>query len=116
MTCHAELRRLSEISKNKSSKVGFIIVAINPLENIQEFSEAVTLRINNQSGQMFSYMDSSENDWNIALPLGQMLADFKVRSQSTKIAIDSNGVIVYRDGYGKGDEWLWETIFDKLGS
>ena len=33
-----------------------------------------------------------------------------------KIAIDSNGVIVYRDGYGKGDEWLWETVFDKLGS
>ena len=81
MTCHAELRRLSEISKNKSSKVGFIIVAINPLENIQEFSEAVTLRINNQSGQMFSYMDSSENDWNNALPLGQMFADFKLRSQ-----------------------------------
>ena len=116
MTCHAELRRLSEISKNKSSKVGFIIVAINPLEDMNEFSDAAILRINNQSGQMFSYMDSSGDYWNIALPLGQMLADFKVRSQSTKIAIDSNGVIVYRDGYGKGDEWLWETVFDKLGS
>ena len=44
-----------------------------------------------------------------------MLADFKVRSQSTKIAIDNKGLIVYRDGYGKGDEWLWETVFDKLG-
>ena len=116
MTCHAELRRLSEISKNKSSKVGFIIVAINPLEDIDEFSEAVTLRISNQSGQMFTYLDTSNEDWNIALPLGQMLSDFKVRSQSTKIAIDKNGLIVYRDGYGKGDEWLWETVFDKLGS
>ena len=116
MTCHAELRRLSEISKNKSSKVGFIIVAINPLEDMNEFSEAVILRINNQSGQMLSNMDLSGEDWNIALPLGKMLADLKVRSQSTKIAIDSNGVIVYRDGYGKGDEWLWETVFDKLGS
>ena len=115
MTCHAELRRLTEISKNKSSKVGFFIVAINPLEDMNEFSDAVILRINNQSGQMFTYMDSSDGGWNVALPLGQMLADFKVRSQSTKIAIDSKGLIVYRDGYGKGDEWLWETVFDKLG-
>lgn len=91
-----------------------MIVAINPLEDIGEFSDAVALRINNQSDQIITYVDSSDSDWNVAVPIGQMLADFKVRSQSTKIAIDKSGIIVYRDGYGKGDEWLWETIFDKL--
>ena len=114
MTCHAELRRLSKISKNKSPKVGLLIVAINPLEDIGKFSDAVVLRINNQSDQIVNYVDSSNSDWNVAVPLGPMLADFNVRSQSTKIAVGNNGIIVYRDGYGKGDEWLWETIFDKL--
>ena len=73
----------------------------------------MVLRISGQSGQMFTYSDQS-SDWNIGVPLGPMLADFMVVSQSTKIAIDNNGLIIYRDGFGKGDERIWEEVFDKL--
>ena len=34
--------------------------------------------------------------------------------QSTKIAIDADGVIVYRAGYGKGTGKGWISVFEKL--
>ena len=37
-----------------------------------------------------------------------------VTVQSTKIAIDADGVIVYRAGYGKGTGKGWISVFEKL--
>ena len=37
-----------------------------------------------------------------------------VTVQSTKIAIDADGVIVYRVGYGKGTGKDWISVFEKL--
>ena len=34
--------------------------------------------------------------------------------QSTKIAIDADGVIVYRASYGKGTGKDWISVFEKL--
>ena len=42
-----------------------------------------------------------------------MLEDFNVRIQSTKIAIDFNGVIIYRAGYGQGTIEEWISVFEK---
>ena len=43
-----------------------------------------------------------------------MISDFRVSSQSTKVAIDANGVIVYRAGIGQGDPSEWEGVFKEL--
>ena len=45
-----------------------------------------------------------------------MLRDMKVLVQSTKIAIDAQGVIVYRDGYGRGGEDVWRQVFKDLAA
>jgi hypothetical protein len=45
-----------------------------------------------------------------------MLADFKVTRQSTKIAIGSDGIITYRDSYGKGDDETWHQVFKELAA
>lgn len=52
--------------------------------------------------------------WLVAEPVGGMLRDMEALVQSTKIAIDSNGVIVYRDGYGRGGEDVWRGVFGEL--
>ncbi len=50
----------------------------------------------------------------VSMPLGRMLRDLEVFSQSTKIAIDADGVIVYRAGYGRGGPNEWREVFQKL--
>jgi hypothetical protein len=37
-----------------------------------------------------------------------------VLQQSTKIAIDGNGVITYRDGFGRGDLNKWRNTLEDL--
>tara|TARA_B100001146_G_C15881942_1_gene306432 strand:+ start:45 stop:332 length:288 start_codon:yes stop_codon:yes gene_type:complete len=39
-----------------------------------------------------------------------------VNIQSTKIAIDSDGTIIYREGYGKGGKDEFRDVFSKLAS
>jgi hypothetical protein len=34
--------------------------------------------------------------------------------QSTKVAFDASGEIVYRDGFGKGDGATWRRLFENL--
>ena len=50
----------------------------------------------------------------MAEPAGTMLKDLKVFVQSTKIAVDSQGVIIYRDGYGQGGADTWRQVFQEL--
>lgn len=39
-------------------------------------------------------------------PLGSMLADLRITSQSSMIAMDSHGVITFRKGYGGGGDYV----------
>ena len=41
-----------------------------------------------------------------------MLEESDVKVQSTKIAIDSNGFVVYRAGYGQGTIEEWISVFE----
>ena len=54
--------------------------------------------------------------WPVAQAGPGMLADFKVTRQSTKIAIGSDGIITYRDSYGKGDDETWHQVFKALAA
>jgi hypothetical protein len=42
------------------------------------------------------------------------LLDYHVSRQATKVAIDKNGVIVFREGYGLLNDTEWLNIFDML--
>lgn len=52
----------------------------------------------------------------MAQPGPDMMSDLKVTRQSTKIAISPDGVITYRDGYGKGTDQTWREVFEDLGA
>ena len=45
----------------------------------------------------------------------KVLEAFDVKVQSTKIAIDADGIIVYRAGYGKGTSEEWTSVFEAIG-
>ena len=45
-----------------------------------------------------------------------MLKDFNVTRQSTKVAIDGNGIIVYRAGIGQGDSNEWAGVLMGLAA
>ena len=47
---------------------------------------------------------------------GSGLKDFKVFSQSTKIALNTSGVITYREGFGGGDLNKWKEVFASLAA
>ncbi len=49
-------------------------------------------------------------------PSRNMAADFGVTYQSTKVAFGGDGVIVYRDGFGRGNADTWRQVFQDLSN
>jgi len=99
--CRAELRRLKEIWPDYADSVAFYAVGVDPTEDIEELE---------------AYRVKQGYPWPVAQPGQGMLADFRVTTQSTKVAFASAGVIRYRDGYGRGDDATWRRLFEELAS
>ena len=99
--CRAELRRLKNIYPEFSQEVAFYAVAADPFEDVAALEK---------QRQREGY------PWLVAEPVDAMLREMEVLVQSTKIAIDSRGVIIYRDGYGQGGEDVWRQAFQKLAA
>ncbi len=60
----------------------------------------------NESGETIdNYIaDQEYSNMIAAVPVGTMLADLKIVSQSSMIAVDGGGVITFRKGYGRGGD------------
>ncbi len=98
-TCRTELRRLKGVWPEFADQVDFYAVGVDPTETMDRLD---------------SYRESQGYPWPVALPSPRMLSDFRVLQQSTKVAIDSDGIITYRDGYGRGNEATWREVFIEL--
>ena len=61
------------------------------------------------------YRKEFEYPWPVTVPDPDMLKNFRILSQSSKVAVDGNGIITYRDGYGRGRD-SWEGIFAELAA
>ena len=74
---------------------------------------AVNIGYNSSLTELKSFSKSENYKWKVGKASKDMLKAFGVTIQSTKIAIDRTGTIVYREGYGRGtpEEWL-STIKD----
>ena len=98
--CTRELAELKEVYPEFTDDIVFISVGVDPTETMSE---------------LVKYKERHSHPWTVAKPLGQMIADLKVTSQSTKIAFNSAGVITYRDGYGKGNREIWAKWMENQG-
>ncbi len=61
-----------------------------------------------------SYKDQNEFPWPMAPTSPEMVRAYGVRAQSTKFAIDADGIIAYTKGYGNAGEAEWIRILESV--
>ena len=86
-----------------------------------EFEDKVALYMVGQDltetlKEMEQYRVQQGYTWPVAQPPRSMLIDLKVLQQSTKVAIDAQGTITYRDGYRTGSDSTWRMVLRELAS
>ena len=97
--CRSELQSLKDIYPSFASKVDFYAIGQSQVETIDQLEH-----------------DRIEQGypWPIAKVENDVLKKLKVLHQSTKIALDHKGVILYRAGYGDGEGYKWREVFFNL--
>ena len=72
------------------------------------------MSFNESAGRLEGYIDDNGySDMIATQPVGSMLRDLKITSQSSMIGLDAGGVITFRKGYGgRGD---YEGAYQQLG-
>ena len=90
---------MKEVYPEYADEVAFYGIGADPSESIEELE---------------AYSVSQGYTWPMAVPESDMLRDLKILVQSSKVAIDGDGVIVYRDGYAQGSDETWRSVFEEL--
>ena len=93
------MRRLKEIYPQYSDTVAFYAVGTDPTESLE---------------RMEKYRERQGYPWPVAQAGQGMLKEFRVLTQSTKVAFNAQGIIKYRDTYGRGDAETWKVVFQEL--
>ena len=89
-------------------------------QDYPEFSESVDLYAIGQDvtegvGRLEDYRAREELPFPVAEVTNNVLRSLEIIRQSTKVAVDHNGVIAYRAGIGEG-EGEWPKVFAELAS
>ena len=82
-----------------AGKVDFYAIGQSPFENID---------------QLESFRIKENYPWPIAEVNPDILKELRVLRQSTKIALDHQGVVTYRAGYADGGVNEWREVFSDL--
>jgi hypothetical protein len=80
-------------------RIDFYAIGQSPFESLEKLE---------------SYAQKEGYPWPVAEIDPKILKDLKVLQQSTKIALDHQGVITYRAGYADGGVDKWRQVFDEL--
>lgn len=100
-TCRAELQSLKAIYPGYADQVAFLAVDMGLLES-QE-----TVR---------AYAREQQYPWPVALTDGATLQAWEYVSRDSKFAVNKDGFIIYRGGYGEGSADTWRKLFDALSN
>ena len=99
--CREELKKLHTIYPDYIGKVTFFSVGTDPTETLIDLN---------------SQREQGGYAWDISVAGVGMLSSLNVVQQSTKIAFNENGLIIYRKGYGEGSISEWEEVMNKLSA
>ena len=94
------MQTLSKVAPEFAGQVDFYLVSYN--------EDAATLDAY-ASGQSYT-------DVIAAQPVGRMLRDLEIVSQSSMMALDGDGIITYRKGFGGGSESTLRAQFEQLAA
>ncbi|CAI8030899.1 hypothetical protein GBAR_LOCUS17534 [Geodia barretti] len=83
-------------------------------DNVDLFAIGVHPGIVEDINTLETYRSERDHPWPVATAPSQVMAELGVTIQSTKIAFDSQGTIVYREGMGLGSDEEWHRVFTEL--
>ncbi len=92
---------MKEIHPEFANNISFYLIGTDPSEDLKK---------------LVAYRDKNEYPWPIAYPGDGMLRSLRVISQASKIAVSEEGIITYRDGYGRGSDQVWREVFEDLAA
>ena len=90
---------MKDIQPRFASKVAFFAVDVGNWRDLKE---------------LYAFGQEQDYPWSVGQAGKETLKTLGVIVQSTKIAIDADGVIVYRAGYGKGTTKDWISVLEML--
>ena len=91
---------MKDIYPDYADQVAFYAVGQDPTESLE---------------LMEAYRKQQGYPWPIAETGRETLSTLRVLQQSTKIAVDANGVITYRETHGVNPK-EWKSVFEELAS
>ena len=92
---------MKAICPQYAADVDFYAVGVFPGDDVARFVE---------------FAERRGYPWPVAIPEGELLEDLFVTIQSTKIAINRDGVITHRGSMGKGSPEVWHEVFADLAA
>ena len=90
---------LKDIYHRYQDEVSFYAIGVDPSESLQLLEQ---------------YKQAQGYPWPVATAPPAILPDYKIITQSTKVAIDDAGVITFRAGYGVESSDTWNQVFLQL--
>jgi hypothetical protein len=90
---------MTDVWPEFADKVDFYAIGQSRFESIED---------------MEAYRIKEGHPWPIAEIDPDVLKDLRVLRQSTKIALDHQGIITYREGYFAGGAAEWRQVFTDL--
>ena len=100
-TCRAELNELKTVQPLYDNDVTFIAVDIDVGANLEEL-------------RMFA--NEQDYPWEVGISSSALLVELGILTRSTKIAIDRDGIVIYRKGFAEGNLEEWISVFESLSS
>ncbi len=97
--CDNNLRNLNATYQKYKDKVNVLVVQFDPSET---------------QAQVRKYKESKNYEWPFAYYNKDAILTFKIVTQSTKIVLDSNGKLVFSQGFVEASEKDWESILQSV--
>ena len=79
--------------------MAFYAIGIDPFERLDK---------------LVQYKKAQDYIWPVSMAPDGMLPDYNITVQSTKVAIDGEGIITFREGYGRKSDDIWRQLFQRL--
>ena len=95
------MRSLKKVYPAYADSVDFYAINVDPSDGLDDLA---------------AFGEKEGYPWPIAQSDSDVLFKLHVTRQSTKIAFDENGVIVYRARMGDGDAEEWRSLFEDLSA
>ena len=99
--CRKDLDELKSIYPEYADAVDFIVVGQDPSEPLMD---------------LVAYRDGQGQPWPVSVAGPGMLADLRITTQAFKLALDPDGVVTYRAGFGSGNPEVWRAVIADLAS